>query len=56
MAERISCGWMYSSAVCERDDSPGPSLNDGNGMSAWSESVGEPKGTRPSVMRRCING
>ena len=47
MASSISLIFMNSSAVCERDDSPGPSLNDGNRIRAWSLSVGEPKGFLP---------
>ena len=39
---RISLTQIYSSAEWERDDSPGPSLNDCHGMSAWSLRVGEP--------------
>jgi hypothetical protein len=33
---------IYSFAVWERAESPGPSLTDGQGMIAWSEVVGEP--------------
>ena len=39
---------MYSSAVCERADSPGPNFIDGQGIRAWSLRVGEPKGFIPS--------
>lgn len=47
---------MYSSAVCERDELPGPNLIDGNGSSAWSLNVGEPNGVRPIVMSRLTRG
>lgn len=40
MASRISVTVMYSSAVWEREDSPGPIFKDGKCISAWSESVG----------------
>ena len=56
MAVRISSVWIYSSAVCERAESPGPSLSDGNGISAWSLNVGEPKGVRPRVVNRFTIG
>lgn len=51
MASAISLFLMYSSAVWERDDSPGPSLREGNRIKAWSLKVGEPKGLRPSLMQ-----
>ena len=50
MAWSISVVVMYSSAVCERAESPGPSFSEGHGMSAWSLSVGEPNGVSPSCM------
>lgn len=56
MAERISQVRMYSSAVCERAESPGPNFNDGNGIRAWSDSVGEPNGRPPRVINRCTMG
>ena len=34
MASRISSNIMYSSAVGERDESPGPIFTEGNGMRA----------------------
>ena len=49
---RISVQSMYSSAVCERAESPGPSLNEGKGIKAWSLNVGEPKGVLPNAMHR----
>ena len=56
IASSISPTMMYSSAVCEREDFPGPIFTEGKGMSAWSESVGEPKGTLPSSTARFTNG
>ena len=56
MASSISLTMMNSSAVCERDDLPGPIFKDGKGISAWSERVGEPKGSFPSSMARCTIG
>ena len=47
---------MYSSAVCERDDFPGPILTDGKRIKAWSERVGEPKGILPMATARFTNG
>ena len=46
-ASRNSLTLMYSSAVCERDDWPGPIFNEGKRISAWSLSVGEPNSSRP---------
>ena len=46
----------YSSAVCERDERPGPIFTDGNGIKAWSDRVGDPKGTRPDLMAFCTKG
>ena len=40
MASRISLILMNSSAEWEREDSPGPSLKEGNDIKAWSLSVG----------------
>ncbi len=34
---------IYSSAVCERDERPGPIFTDGKDIKAWSDNVGEPK-------------
>ena len=55
-ASLISLMQIYSSAECERLDCPGPSLNDGKDISAWSLRVGEPKGVSPSAMQRAISG
>ena len=53
IASLISLMQTYSSAECERDDSPGPSFSEGKGIRAWSDSVGEPNGAIPiSVQRR----
>lgn len=41
MAWRISPVIMYSSAVWDRAESPGPSFSDGHRSRAWSLSVGE---------------
>ena len=46
----------YSSAVWEREDLPGPIFTDGNFIKAWSDSVGDPKGTRPNWIARFISG
>ncbi len=48
MACSISLMQMYSSAEWEREDCPGPSFSEGQGIRAWSERVGEPKGFMPS--------
>ncbi len=56
MASRISVTVMYSSAVWEREDSPGPIFKDGKCISAWSESVGEPKGVRPKALALATMG
>ena len=56
MAWSISLILMYSSAVWERDDSPGPNLSDGKRIRAWSLKVGEPKGVSPSLMQACTKG
>ena len=56
MAWAISSVLMYSSAVCEREESPGPILTDGKGISAWLERVGEPKGVSPRLMAFRTNG
>ena len=47
---------IYSSAVCERDERPGPIFTDGKDIKAWSDNVGEPKGTRPNFIAFCTNG
>ena len=49
-------GSMYSSAVCERAESPGPNLKEGNGINAWSLRVGEPKGISPISSAALTNG
>ena len=46
----------YSSAVWERDESPGSIFKEGKGIRAWSESVGEPKGVRPMARARATSG
>ena len=56
MASSISETRMYSSAVWERDECPGPILTEGNFIKAWSESVGEPKGLRPIAMALFMSG
>ena len=56
MASRISDMQMNSSALCERELCPGPSLKDGKRISAWSESVGEPKGCMPMSRQRLMSG
>ena len=56
MASSISDTRMYSSAVCERDECPGPILTDGNFIKAWSDKVGEPNGMRPIAMARFMSG
>ena len=56
MASRISVTVMYSSAVWEREDSPGPIFKDGKCISAWSESVGDPKGMRPKTLALATMG
>ena len=56
MASRISSNIMYSSAVCERDESPGPIFTEGNGMRAGSERVGEPNGLYPARSALRTNG
>ena len=56
MASRISVTVMYSSAVWEREDSPGPIFKDGKCISAWSESVGEPKGVRHKALALATMG
>ena len=38
----ISATSTYSSAVCERSESPGPIFTEGKRQSAWFESVGDP--------------
>ena len=68
-SERLSSRRMYkdtassicerricSSAVCDREESPGPSLTEGKGMRAWSESVGEPNVGMPSWEARRRRG
>ena len=56
IASSISLMQMYSSAECERQDSPGPSFSDGKGIRAWSESVGEPNGLMPIATQRRTKG
>lgn len=52
MASRISKRQINSSAVCERAELPGPILTEGNGINAWSDSVGDPKGCMPANIHR----
>lgn len=47
---------IYSSAECEREECPGPNFSDCHGMRAWSESVGEPKGSIPISFARIMSG
>ena len=47
---------MNSSAECDLDDCPGPSLNEGKGMSVWSLSVGDPKGVIPIAIHLLMSG
>ena len=56
MAWLISERQMYSSAEWLRLLCPGPSFSEGKGMSAWSLSVGEPKGVIPMSMHRLTSG
>ena len=56
MASSISLILMYSSAVWEREDSPGPSFSEGKRIKAWSLNVGEPKGFKPTLMQACTKG
>ena len=46
----------YSSAVCERAESPGPILSEGKGMSAMSEVVGETKVPKPAARAALWSG
>ena len=39
---------MYSSALWERAESPGPIFSVGNGHSVWLLQVGEPKALNPN--------
>ena len=55
-ASRISERQTNSSAVWEREEEPGPYLKEGKGISAWSLSVGEPKGVPPRATARCTKG
>ena len=43
---------MYSSAVCERDELPGPNFNDCHCINAWSLNVGDPNGSAPNISNR----
>ena len=56
MASSISEISTYSSAVCEREDLPGPILTYGNFIKAWSDKVGEPNGMRLCEIARFTNG
>jgi hypothetical protein len=46
---------MYSPDEWERDESPGPILIAGKGISAISESVDEPIGSRPEARMAFIS-
>ena len=52
----ISLRRMYSSAVCERAESPGPILRAGKSISVRSEVVGETKHEAPAFTAACTNG
>ena len=56
MASSISLRHIYSSAECDRAESPGPIFSESKGMRAWSLSVGEPKGVIPSSTQRRTRG
>ena len=56
MARRISLTRMNSSAEWLRLDSPGPSFSAGEGMRAWSLSVGAPEGGSPLSTGRSRTG
>ena len=56
MASRSSLMHTYSSAVCERAESPGPILKEGKRIRAWSLRVGEPKGVRPCAIAARTSG
>ena len=56
IAALISLMQIYSSAEWERADCPGPSLNDGMGIRAWSLNVGEPKGVIPIAIHFWTRG
>ena len=56
MACSISLMQMNSSAEWLRALSPGPIFSEGNGISAWSLSVGEPNGTKPIWRLFITNG
>ena len=47
---------MYSSAVWERAESPGPILKEGQLSSDWSESVGSRRASKPISTARRISG
>lgn len=56
IASSISVIMMYSSAVCEREDLPGPIFTEGKRINAWSDKVGDPNGVRPCLMARFTKG
>ena len=47
---------MNSSAVCEREDCPGPSFTDCHDINAWSLNVGDPNDTAPINSNLLIMG
>ena len=56
IASAISLILINSSAECEREDSPGPSLKEGNDIKAWSLSVGLPNGFMPIATHFLMSG
>ena len=52
----ISSMQTNSSAVCERDDSPGPILSAGNGISVRSDVVGDTNVVHPAAAAARTNG
>ena len=55
-ASEISLILINSSAEWEREDSPGPSLNEGKCIRAWSLRVGLPNGFMPMATHFLIRG
>ena len=56
MPASISLMRTYSSAVCERALSPGPSFSEGTGIRAMSLIVGETKVVAPMVFAAATSG
>ena len=46
----ISSTYMYSSALCDLKESPGPIFIDGNEILDWSDRVGEPYFWTPNLL------